>query len=285
MRNGFPTAVVAVTTAALLVPAAAEAHHVSGGSAECTLVGNVPTINAHASFVGFASYNKPVAGKLDVDGTTVATITNFTFSGSNGTWDSGAVTTTAGSHHVAGQFWWPHQDGMNGKFSADVTCPTPEPPPTPPTPPTPPPTPPKPPQPPVTPPVTPPTGAVKGTEVQAPCVPRKLGRYRITVTPKGQMHGLVTFHLKGRGVRHVRWFVDTHRAAKTRTSWEWLHNHGRAYSIYLWARQRWGVHLWGRHTVEARFQVKNSCGKVRAVRIQKLYFNHDPRPDDPIFAH
>ena len=64
MRNGFPTAVVAMTTAALLVPAAAEAHHVSNGSAECTLVGNVPTIKARASFTGFASYNKPIAGKM-----------------------------------------------------------------------------------------------------------------------------------------------------------------------------------------------------------------------------
>jgi hypothetical protein len=289
MRNGFPTAVVAMTTVALLVPAAAEAHHVASGSAECTLVGNVPTINAHASFVGFASYNKPVAGKLDVDGTTVETISGFTFSGSNGTWQSAAVTSTPGSHHVSGQFWWPHQDGMNGKFSADVSCPTPEPPPTPtPTPtPTPMPMPPPTPTPTPKPPVTPPADqAVKGTSVNAPrCVPRKLGRYRITVTPKGAKHGLVTFHLKGHGVRNVRWFVDTRVAGKSGKSWEWVRNHGRAYSIYLWARQRWGVHLWGRHTIEARFKVKNSCGKVRSVRVQRLYFNHDPRPDDPIFAH
>src|SRR5690348_13261366 len=46
MRNGFPTAVVAMTVAGLLVPAAAQAHHVASGSAECTLVGNVPTITA-----------------------------------------------------------------------------------------------------------------------------------------------------------------------------------------------------------------------------------------------
>jgi len=68
MRKGFPTAVVAMTTVALLAPAAAEAHHVANGSAECTLVGNVPTITARATFVSFASYNKPIAGKLDVDG-------------------------------------------------------------------------------------------------------------------------------------------------------------------------------------------------------------------------
>ena len=32
MRKGFPTAVVAMTTAALLAPAVAQAHHVAGGT-------------------------------------------------------------------------------------------------------------------------------------------------------------------------------------------------------------------------------------------------------------
>jgi hypothetical protein len=119
-------------------------------------------------------------------------------------------------------------------------------------------------------------------------VPAKLSRYRITVTPKHQMHGLVTFHLKGKKVTrvsHVRWFIDTRRAGLSGKTWEWTRHHGRDYSIYLWAQERWGVHLWGRHTIEARFRVKNSCGKVRSVRVTKLYFNHDPLPDDPIFAH
>jgi hypothetical protein len=99
------------------------------------------------------------------------------------------------------------------------------------------------------------------------------------------MHGLVTFHLQGQGVRSVRWFVDTHAAGTSRKTWEWVNQHGRAYHIYLWAKPRWGLHLWGRHTVEARFAVKDSCGRVRSLRIQRLYFNHDPLPDDPIFAH
>jgi hypothetical protein len=306
MRNGLPTAVVAMTTASLLAPAVAEAHHVAGGSATCTLVGDVPTINATASFVGFADDNKPIAGELDVDGKKVLKISGFTFAGSDATWQSGAITSTPGTHHVTGQFTWPHQDNMNGSFSADVTCPappkpTPSPTPTPsatptptPTPTTPTPTTPAPTSTPSTsspttsaPDVAPPaSGAVEGVSVTAPrCVARKLGRYRITVTPKGALHGLVTFHLKGHGARNVRWFVDTRVAGKSGKSWEWIHDQGRAYSIYLWARPRWGFHLWGRHTVEARFQVENSCGKLRAVRAQLLYFNHDPRPDDPIFAH
>jgi hypothetical protein len=117
------------------------------------------------------------------------------------------------------------------------------------------------------------------------CTPRKLPKYRITVTPKGAMHGLVHFHLKGAGVRDVRWFVDTRAAARTRKSWEWVNNHGRTYHIYLWAQERWGKHLWGRHTVAARFKVKDSCGRLRSIGVQRLYFNHDPLPDDPIFAH
>src|SRR4051794_28213989 len=125
MRNGFPTAVIAIAVAALVAPAAAEAHHVDSGSAVCTLVGNVPTIKAQASFVGFASYNKPISGTIAVDGKTVATITGFTFSGSSATWQSAAITAAAGTHHITGEFVWPHQDGMNGKFSADATCPTP----------------------------------------------------------------------------------------------------------------------------------------------------------------
>src|SRR5690348_15683143 len=98
MRNGFPTAVVAVTVAALALPAVAEAHHVSGGSATCTLVGNVPTIKAQASFVGFLSTNKPINGTMAVDGKTVQTVTGFTFSGSDGTWQSAAITSTPGAH-------------------------------------------------------------------------------------------------------------------------------------------------------------------------------------------
>jgi hypothetical protein len=119
-------------------------------------------------------------------------------------------------------------------------------------------------------------------------VARKLGRYRITVTPKGRRHGLVTFHLKGHGAsqaRQIRWYIDTRRAGTSTQPWEHVRNHGRSYSIYLWVQERWGIHLWGRHTIEAHFNVTNSCGKVRAVRVQQLYFNHDPLPDDPIFAH
>ena len=37
--------------------------------------------------------------------------------------------------------------------------------------------------------------------------------------------------------------------------------------------------------VSVRFKVKNSCGQVRSRRVQRLYFNHDPLPNDPIFAH
>jgi hypothetical protein len=91
--------------------------------------------------------------------------------------------------------------------------------------------------------------------------------------------------LKGKGATNIRWYVDTRRAGAKRQTWEWTTGNGRHYFIYLWAQQRWGEHLWGRHTIEAKFTVKDSCGKARAVRVTKLYFNHDPLPNDPIFAH
>ena len=116
-------------------------------------------------------------------------------------------------------------------------------------------------------------------------MPKKLGQYQITVTPKGALHGLVTFHLKGRGASQGPLVRRHPPGRQDEQAWEWLSKDGRHYSIYLWAQQRWGEHLWGRHTIEAKFSVKDSCGKARAVRVSKLYFNHDPLPNDPIFAH
>jgi len=295
-RKRIATAVLATGIVAA-VPAAAQAHHVAGGAAQCSLVGNIPTITASASFQSFADYNKPIGGRLDVDGAAVETIRGFTFSGQTGTWHSAPHSVTAGAHHVHGTFTWPKQNGQNGSFDADVNCPTPRttPPPPPPKPsPSPSPAPPSSPPPSSTPPAAappappaPPTqnAVLGGGSQSAPCVPKKLGRYSITVTPKHQKHGLVTFHLHGRDIKNVRWFIDTRRAGLSGKSWEWTRRGGRDYSIYLWVRDRWGKHLWGRHTIEARFTVKNSCGKARAVRVTRLYFNHDPLPNDPIFAH
>jgi hypothetical protein len=83
-KKGFMTAALATAMVAG-VPAVAQAHHVAGGSAQCSLVNNVPTITASATFQSFASNNKPIAGQLTVDGTSVETISGFTFAGSNGT--------------------------------------------------------------------------------------------------------------------------------------------------------------------------------------------------------
>jgi hypothetical protein len=249
-----------------MAPAVAQAHYLVRSGTTCELVGNVPTISAGASFESFDSNNKPIGGVLEVDDTVVETISGFTFPGSNGTWNSAQHPVTAGSHHVSGSFTWPNQNGQNGRFDSDVTCPAPATPPTPPSPesgPT-----------PAPPPA--PQRAVAGETESGPCVPKKLGRYRITVTPKGATHGLVTFHLKGRGASRIRWYVDTRRAGVSGQKWEWLRQHGRAYSVYLWAQERWGEKLWGRHPIEARFRVKNSCGKARAVHVERTYFNHDP---------
>jgi hypothetical protein len=280
--------VLAIAATAAVAPAAAQAHHVAGGGAQCTLVGNIPTMTAWATFEGFQQSNKPVDGALKVDGATVETIDGFTFTGPSGAWQSAKHRATPGQHHISGAFWWPNQDGKNGKFEADVTCPTPPRAPAPQPPPPPATGHPSPPAPaPVAAPITAPPaqGGVAGATSSGPCVRGKLGRYRITVAPKHALHGLVRFHLHGPRVSRVRWYVDTRRAGLSGKRWEFIRRHGRTYGVYLWAQERWGVHLWGRHTIEARFRVKDACGATRAARVQRLYFNHDPRPDDPIFAH
>jgi hypothetical protein len=243
-KKGIATAVLATAMVAG-VPAAAQAHHVAGGGAQCSLVGNVPTITAWAKFESFASNNKPIAGQLKVDGTSVQTISGFTFPGSTGTWNSAQHRVTAGRHHVTGVFTWPNQNGESGRFDADVNCPAPKSPPPPPpaptpspTPPVAPPAPPAPPAAPAAPAPQPAQGAVLGETESSQCVPKKLGKYRITVTPKGALHGLVTFHLHGHGISHVRWYVDTRRAGLSGKKWEWLSQNGRAYHIFLWARER-----------------------------------------------
>lgn len=290
-RSGFITAGV-VTAVVAGMPAVAEAHHVAGGGTQCDLVGNVPTITAWAKFESFATNNKPVAGQLTVDGTVVETISGFTFPGATGTWNSAPhAVTSGGTHHVIGVFTWPNQGAQNGRFEADVSCPAPVAPPQQSSPPTPPTTstPPAPLPASVAPPAAtapqPSQGGVLGESESGQCVPAKLGRYRITATPKNAVHGLVTFQLHGRGVSHVRWYVDKRRAGVSGAKWEWLRQHGRTYSVYLWAQPRFGEHLWGRHTIEARFHVKDSCGATRAVRAQQLFFNHDPLPEDPLFVH
>jgi hypothetical protein len=297
-KKGIASGVLATAIVAA-VPAAAQAHHVAGGSAQCTLIGNVPTITASARFERFSDYNKPISGHLDVDSARVETVTGFTFSGPTGTWNSARHTVKAGRHHVHGEFTWPRQNGENGSFDADVNCPapqttTPPPSPSPSPPPSSSPSPPpagSPPPAAATPPAAAapappaPQGGVLGDTESHQCVAKKLPKYHVTVTPKHQMHGLVTFHLRGPGASHVRWYIDTHRAGLSGQKWEWLRRGGRDYSVYLWVQARWGQHLWGRHTIEARFRVKDSCGKARAVRVQRVYFNHDPLPNDPIFAH
>src|SRR3954454_430501 len=208
-RNGIVTAVVAMAIVGV-APGGAEAHQVASGSAKCELVANVPTITASASFVSFTDYDKRegINGALKVDGTTVQTVTRWTFSGANGTWNSAPKTVTAGPHRVTGIFSWWTQGSENGSFAADVMCPTPKPPVTPPKPPLTPPTPPlTPPTTPVTPPttpVTPPTTPVTPSALPAPpaapavtpqvavlgetdsdrCVPKKPIKYQITLVPK-----------------------------------------------------------------------------------------------------
>jgi hypothetical protein len=277
-RNRALMAVLAMAAIGAVAPTVAEAHRVAAGAAQCALVDNVPTITASATFEGFQDSEKPIDGELALDGTTLETVSGFTFAGPDGSWHSAPHTTTPGQHHVSGSFRWPNQNGADGGFAADVTCPAPESPPSPSPSPSPSPA-------PSSPSPAPPAAApVGGGAAGSVCERAKSGRYRITVTPRHAKHGLVRFRLYGPRVSHVRWYIDTRPAGRSGKRWEFVRRGGREYGVYLWARERWGEHLWGRHTIEARFRVEDSCGDARTARAQRLYFNRDPRPDDPIFA-
>ena len=118
------------------------------------------------------------------------------------------------------------------------------------------------------------------------CVPKKLGKFRITRHAQGRPARARDVPPEGQAAPPTSAGSST-PAAPAPSARRGSGSPGTAAttSIYLWAQQRWGEHLWGRHTIEAKFTVKDSCGKARAVRVSKLYFNHDPLPNDPIFAH
>lgn len=273
-------AVILAVLAGLCAPAVAEAHHVAGGSATCSLVNNVPTIKATASFVSFDNSNKPINGRLLVDNKLVQTVSNFTFYGSNGTWTSNNIATTPGTHYVNGVFTWPYQNGENGSFSASVTCPAPpQPTPTPtpsPTPtPTPPVTPPAPPAPPTVPPVPPAPPTPPSPPVTPPkhCPDTSNKRYHITVVPRHASHGLVHFRLHGPHIRHARWYVDMHRRHNAR--FENISNHTKQYNVWLFEQSVFGKNLWGWHWITVQAAVgPPGCGHTASVRLH--FFNNDP---------
>jgi hypothetical protein len=208
-----PFAAAAGVLAALLLPAAAEAHHVNS-EAECVLVDNAPTVQLRASFVSFETPGSPssLRGKVAVDGVNRFPLgpVPVTWDGDdNGTWVFRSPGEAGKSYSVKTYWSWFQGDDKHtdGEDLQTDTCPTPATPPTPPTAPTPPtPTPPTPPVPPVTPPATA-TGYVLPEQVvsghaalrgPSGCVDQAF-RARVT----GRSIDSVTFYLDGKRVKRL----------------------------------------------------------------------------------
>lgn len=144
---------LAVMTACLVLPTAAQANHITKEKSSVTC----STITVQ--FEQFGENNKPVTWQLFIDGMQTRTGT-FQFGGPNGTLTTSLRDDNAalvGDHGIKFVGHWPGMgQGDNNVFEAFVKgCPPPAPPPPPPAPPTPPPAPPVPPTPVPPPPVPP----------------------------------------------------------------------------------------------------------------------------------
>jgi hypothetical protein len=132
-----PLAAVIGLLAFLVVPAAAQAHHVNT-SAECVLENNVPTIQLTAYFIGFSS-TKNVTGKVNVDEVRrFPAAPNLEFGPVPVEWgyqqgkpDDGRWTfkyaTTPGPHTVQADFTWSNEGTNDDQETLYTkTCPPPE---------------------------------------------------------------------------------------------------------------------------------------------------------------
>ena len=232
-RLRIPLAVVCGMLAVLVVAPVASANHVSttSSSASCTLVDNVPTVSFSIAFEDFIDATKPVSGSVAIDGTTVKTYSDVTWTGPNHVLTD-QVATTAGPHSFVATFTWPQMDSNNGQFSTVVECPAPV-------------------APPATPPGNPPSGGTPPAIVPpgSGILPESIvsGRARLR-GPTGcveAFRGRVT----GRSIASVAFFLDgklVKRYTASRTS----------YTIKL-SPKRYGF---GRHRVAARVTFLASSG-------------------------
>lgn len=119
-----PLAAVCGVVVLLFAAPAAQANRVSGSSASCVLVNNVPTVTFDVVFKDFGPSNMPVTGTIWIDGTSYA-VPEFSWQGSDHTlqWTHA---TTPGTHKLKGVFSWPNRGHDNNKTIAYVTCPPPK---------------------------------------------------------------------------------------------------------------------------------------------------------------
>ena len=285
-RSRIVTAGLATAVIAALAPAAAQAHGVAGGGAKCTLVENIPTITASANFVGFLERDKPISGKLKVDGATSTITAGASPVQRDVEQRRQDVERRAAPHHPDLLVGHPGRQQRPLRRRRDLPG--------------------------ADDPAAPAHPADAPDARPRPRLrPRRPRRRRPRARPRRarsrrdreqrplraqearqvphhadaegrQAHGLVTFHLKGKGASNIRWYVDTRRAGAKRQTWEWTTGNGRPTSSTCGRSSAGAAPLGPPHG--RGNSVKDSCGTARAVRVSKLYFNHDPLPNDPIFA-
>lgn len=215
--------------AALVIPAAAQAHYVAGATATCELVNNVPTATFNVSFKEFEDTSKPVSGTIWVDGKPNA-VQPFTWPGQDYTlvWKQA---TTPGTHTIKGEFTWPNQNDYNGKAEATVTCPAP-----------------------AAPPATPAGGgsppAGGGAPPASGTLPKsiKSGRARLRGA-SGCMQKTFSAKVRGRSIASVVFYVDGRQVKRISGK------HG-VYSVKVKPR-RYAI---GRHRIVARVEFVTGSG-------------------------
>jgi hypothetical protein len=110
--------------AVLIVPAAAQAHHVNS-EAECVLVGDVPTLRLTAEFVSFTSTHD-VTGSVVVDDVPrFSGPVPITWVGDNGTWVYTSPAVAGQKYHVVTSWHW--GNSSDGEDHTTLACPTPPP--------------------------------------------------------------------------------------------------------------------------------------------------------------
>lgn len=117
-----------VVLAALIAPAAAQAHHLDQDTSTltCVLVSNVPTVQTSAHYVDFSPWDQPVFWSESIDKVTVGG-GSLSWAGPDYTHNV-SFTTTAGNHDVVYQASW--NGGENGGYLSHrgLVCPVPVPP-------------------------------------------------------------------------------------------------------------------------------------------------------------
>jgi hypothetical protein len=240
---------LAVLAGTLLLPAAAQAHHVDQGKSSADCYG------ARVALEDFSVSDGAVSWTAKIDGSSVASGTAPAFSGAR-TIVISWPTLAAGDHVFRFEASWPTKGSNNGLVVKQLYgCPGPPPPASPPPP-------------------SPPTSKPSKSRqpVSKPGCPRR-SEFRVAKPRRSITHGVVRFKVRGPGVVKTRWYIggkrvrDEHSASLDITR--------RALKIALWRSDIWTRHnIWGEYRIKVKIRTHDRCKLVKSFD----YFNQDPPP-------